>query len=307
MKLKSYYSNWKKSSMLFKIVIFLAALFILHQLFLTSKESFKGEKRQAKFETKENDSIYDSFYADIYDSLFSDPIKVKYEMNEIIRSTNIDNDSIILDLGVGTGDHLGYLKENIQCIGLDTSKYMIAKAKKKYPNIVFKQGNALDTMNFVQNQFTHIFMLYFSIYYIQDKSTLFQNMYHWLKPGGYIAIHLVNKHKFDPIVNASNPLIMLSPQRYAKKRITSSEIKFNDFKYKANFKVDKDQTTFEETITDDETGNVRKHIHILYMETQKEILSIATQSGFNLIGKIDLVNCQYEYQYVYILQRPGAN
>lgn len=306
MKIKSFYSNWKKTSMLFKIVIFLSLLLIFHQLFLTSKESFDGNKRGARFETKNNNSIYDEFYASIYDSLFGDPIKVKYEMNEIIRSTNINDNSIILDLGVGTGDHLGFLKDNIQCTGIDTSKDMIAKARKKYPNINFKQGDALDTMNFVQNQFTHIFMLYFSIYYIQDKSTLFQNMYHWLKPGGFAAIHLVNKHKFDPIVNASNPLIMLSPQRYAKKRITTSEIKFNDFKYKANFKVNKNHTTFEETITNDGNGDVRKNIHTLYMETQKTILQHAADAGFKLIGKIDLVHCQYEYQYIYILQRPNS-
>ena len=41
------------------------------------------------------------------------------------------------------------------------------------------------------------------------------------------------------------------------------------------------------------------------METQKQILSLARQAGFILKGKIDMVGCQYEYQYIYILSKPN--
>ena len=45
--------------------------------------------------------------------------------------------------------------------------------------------------------------------------------------------------------------------------------------------------------------------HQLYMETQRHILSLARQTGFILKGKIDMVGCQYEYQYIYILTKPN--
>ena len=41
------------------------------------------------------------------------------------------------------------------------------------------------------------------------------------------------------------------------------------------------------------------------MEPQKQILSLAKEEGFVLKGKIDLGQMQYNYQYVYILQKPN--
>ena len=40
------------------------------------------------------------------------------------------------------------------------------------------------------------------------------------------------------------------------------------------------------------------------METQKEILSMAKDAGFILNEKIDMMKCQYENQFIYILQKP---
>ena len=42
----------------------------------------------------------------------------------------------------------------------------------------------------------------------------------WLKPGGYLILHLVDRERFDPIVPAADPLIMVSAQKHAKERIT---------------------------------------------------------------------------------------
>ena len=63
---------------------------------------------------------------------------------------------------------------------------------------------------------------------------------YWLEPGGWLALHLVDRNNFDPIIPAGDPFIMISPQNYAKKRITSSVVKFNNFKYRANFKLDEE-------------------------------------------------------------------
>ena len=84
------------------------------------------------------------------------------------------------------------------------------------------------------------------------------------------------------------------------------QVKFKDFQYKANFDFykEKNLAEFTETMTDDKTKNVRKNIHNLYMPTQKKILAMAKNVGFILKGKIDLVNVQYEYQYLYILYKP---
>ena len=54
-------------------------------------------------------------------------------------------------------------------------------------------------------------------------------------PGGHLILHLVDKSKFDPILPAGDPFDIVSPQNYAKKRITSTIVKFDDYDYKANF------------------------------------------------------------------------
>ena len=40
------------------------------------------------------------------------------------------------------------------------------------------------------------------------------------------------------------------------------------------------------------------------MLTQAEILDIAKSVGFIIDSKIDMLACQYDSQYVYILQKP---
>jgi hypothetical protein len=59
-----------------------------------------------------------------------------------------------------------------------------------------------------------------------------------------------------------------------------------------------------ETFKNNKSGNVRRNEHKLYMLTQAEILDIAKETGFIIHSKIDLLKCQYENQYVYILEKP---
>ena len=54
---------------------------------------------------------------------------------------------------------------------------------------------------------------------------------------------------------------------------------------------------------DDLTANIRKNRHKLYMPSQKSTLSIAKECGFTIIHKTDMVSVQYEYQYLYYLQK----
>ena len=72
-----------------------------------------------------------------------------------------------------------------------------------------------------------------------------------------------------------------------------------------NFKFDSenDIAVFVEKFVKD-NGQTRYNEHKLHMPSQKYILSIAKSKGFRLFKKIDLVSIQYEYQYLYILQKP---
>lgn len=294
-------SLWFKMSLLF-VVLYIVSRFIISpptQEYFTQKE---------KFIVKTGNEVFDKFYVDIYDDLVYDKTKNIFEIGEIQTITKLNpKTSRILDIGCGTGHHCKmWSNKGYNITGLDNSKHMIKSCSRKYPTINFELGNATDTMLFTGGSFDLIQSLYFTIYYLQDKRLFFENCYQWLKPGGYLAVHLVNRDMFDPMLDAANPLYIVSPQKYAKERITESVVKFNDFKYKANFTLHKEKSKaeFVETFKHDTTGKVRKNIHEFYMPTQKEILSMAKDCGFNLLGKIDMVTAQYEYQYIYLLQKP---
>lgn len=301
---------YTNASMWGKILI-LTLLFILIIMSFKSlryNRVYEGFKQNDEFINKVGGDVYDDFYAEIYDYLVYNSMKDEYEVGEIVNKTPLTSESVILDIGSGTGHHVASLKsKGFDVIGIDLSPAMVKKAKENYPDNKFKQGNALDAMVFDPNTFTHIMCMYFTIYYMKDKRAFFENCYKWLMPGGTLVVHLVDRDKFDPILPPGNPLMSVSPQRYADKRITSTKVKFNDFNYSADFKLD-DKTNiakFEEKFKSDADGKVRKNEHIMYMEPLEQIVQIAQQTGFILKAQVDLVHCQYEYQYLYMFTKPN--
>jgi SAM-dependent methyltransferase len=213
----------------------------------------------------------------------------------------------LLDVGCGTGHHVFELSASgFDAIGIDISPSMISKAKADFPDYNFEVGDALNSSEFAPSTFTHITCMYFTIYYLQDKLLFFQNCMKWLMPGGYLILHLVDRENFDPILPPGNPLLYVSPQKYAEKRITSTKVKFDNFSYSADFLLD-DKTNiakFVEKFKNDSDGKVRKNEHIMYMPPLESIVQQAQQTGFILDSKVDMVHCQYEYQYIYIFIKP---
>jgi len=129
----------------------------------------------------------------------------------------------------------------------------------------------------------------------------------WLMPGGYLIIHLVDNAKFDPILTPGNPLLLVSPQKYAKERITNTTIKFTDFSYTSDFQLDPTTNVakFVEKFKNNNNDKIRKHEHTLYMSDKDKIIEQAQSTGFILEGQIDLIHCQYEYQYLYVFIKPN--
>lgn len=287
-------------------LLFLIILVIIIVLFnyLPEKNIENFQQSSESFTTYNNSNLYDDFYSNIYDKLVYSQIKNNFEVGQIINSTQPNQHSYILDIGSGTGHHVNLFQEkNIKVIGLDNSKDMITFSKQKYPHAKFQEGDMMNSLIFSNNTFTHICSFYFTIYYTKNKSLFFQNCYRWLKPGGYCIVHLVNSEMFDPML--SNPLLYVSPQRYAKSRLTQSKIVFDNMTYKSNFeyKPEENLAIFHEKFI--HKNKTRKNEHTLYMESLENIVQIAQDQGFITQGIIDLVSCSYEYQYLYIFVKPN--
>ncbi len=278
------------------------------------KQQVEGFEQPKTNEFKTNEAVsdvYDDFYATIYDDLVFNKNKNDYEIGKWITHTKPEDNSKVLDIGSGTGHHVSSLKAHgYEAIGIDVSPSMVKKAQETYPDLKFQVGDVTNPGMFQPESFTHITCFYFTLYYIQNKRVFFENCMRWLTPGGFLAVHVVNRDKFDPILPVGNPFTIISPQKYAKKRITTTTVKFDEFEYKSNFimkeMIDNDtepSAIMKETFKNNKNGNVRQNEHKLYMLTQAEILDIAKSAGFIIDSKIDMVDCQYDSQYVYILQK----
>jgi len=313
-KAKHSFNIFSKTTLLHKVLYFLAFLICMSLMLNYGRQQVEGfETKTNEFKTSnEVPEIYDDFYVNIYDDLVFSKNKNDFEIVKWIKHTNPDDQSIVLDVGSGTGHHVSSLKAHgYDAIGIDISPSMVKKAKETYPDLKFKIADVLNPSIFLDESFTHITCFYFTLYYIKDKQHFFENCMRWLTPGGFLAVHIVNRDKFDPVLPAGNPFTIVSPQKYAKKRITKTTVIFDEFEYKSNFIMkevieneNEPNVTMKETFKNNKNGNVRQNEHKLYMLTQAEILDIAKNAGFIIDSKIDMIDCQYDSQYIYVLQKP---
>lgn len=305
--LKSVTNFYNKLSPFGKILIFLALLLSVIVMFKTITPVKEGMVNDYKVLFKQGDAIYDDFYAGIYDYLVFSSVRNDYEVGILMNAGNPIQSSVIADIGSGTGHQVDLIRQkNLNVVGIDISPSMVEAAKKKYPQGNFRVGDALENKLFKMDSLTHILCLYFTIYYMKDKQRFFDNAMYWLMPGGFLIVHLVDRETFDPILPPGNPLYIVSPQKYAKERITSTKVTFEDFVYTSDFKLDKDNdsATFDEKFKFND-GKVRKQQQVLYMEDTSEIVNKAQNSGFILHSKVDMVKCGYESQYLYVFIKPS--
>lgn len=304
-KTQSLLRIWKKSTTiekLFYIGVVVIGLYVIGTFGNKNLENFETSTR---FITKRGPDIYDDFYVSVYDDLLFSEFKNDYEIGQIINRTSPTAQSNILDIGSGTGHHVGMLSQKgFKCQGIDIAPAMVKQAKTNYPNCKFAVGDARKSIQFQPGQFTHITCLYFTIYMIKDKRTFFQNCMNWLRPGGNLVLHLVNRDLFDPILPVADVLAKIDPQDYADKRITSTKAAFNNHLYEANFDLKGDKALFKEKFIEKKGNSVRQNNHELYMPSQKEILSLASAAGFIFSSKTEMKRVGYNNQYIYVLQKP---
>ncbi len=261
----------------------------------------------------DNTALYDKFYASIYDQLTQGSVRTQAEVGLMIHEwTKRGEDKSkfeVLDVGCGTGIAVAaFAKLGVKrVVGLDTSEAMLTQAQTKtIPRttlteeqkaaISWQQGSVEDSTVFQGGQFTHAFLMYFTVYYMADKETMFRNLYYWIKPGGRLVVHVVNKHKFDPMLESSAPWLGFSLQKYSKERVTKSEVTFDQFKYTGDFDLQDPGAEFRETF-DFQDGRVRRQKHTFRMEDMLEIVNLAKVAGWTYKGYTDLTPISFEYAY----------
>lgn len=267
----------------------------------------------------DNDSLYDAFYANVYDNLTQGSVRTQAEvgmmLHEWTKKGEDVKDMIVLDAGCGTGIATSsFAKMNAKSIvGFDKSDAMLQQAKEgtipqttltkeQIDKIEWRKGDLIDSSACAGEEFTHAFMMYFTIYYFADKETVLRNIYYWMKPGGRLAISVVNKHKFDPMLDSAAPWIGFSLQKYSEERVTKSDVTFNKFKYTGEFDLQDPSAEFRETFRFPD-GKVRRQRHTFKMEDMEEIVKLAKYAGFDYLGYTDCGKIGFEYFYILHLSK----
>lgn len=287
------------------------------------KEGFKSgaitESDKTKILWLENEDLYDEFYASVYDNLTQlagrYPQEISLIMHQWKKTTEPDKMDV-LDCGSGSGiATVMFARQGVNSVvGLDRSDAMLRRArevtliaadlpKDKKESISFLKGDMNNENTFSAGQFSHAALLFFTVYYSKDTLGLFKNLYYWVRPGGQIAIEVVNKYKFDPLLEAASPFTGLTVQKYSKKRVTKSLVDFDKFSYEAEFDLQDPTAEFREVFRFHDKST-RRQRHTFTMRDISDIVHYAQAGGWTYNGYIDLVTAGFEYAYVLMFTHP---
>jgi len=308
-KIKKFFVS-KQNTWLIIAVVLLVLLLILQSARKSTK--YEGFQQKEPFSIQRENSTYDEFYSEIHDSLFKTESRSEKEAIEIIKATQPDKDfSVFLDIGCGTGCLVNALKRRgYNAIGVDKSQAMIETGKERHKDSKSSMhcGDATDPLTFERGTFTHIMCMDRTVYEIEDKIAFFRNCKHWLQPGGYLILHLVEPDKFNAIIPLGQPSGLMRGNVDLKtsdgNRVTNTAIDFLDFKYKSVYdfsKLTKDgKVTQTETFTDATSNKVRQNERTMYMAPSHSILEDVRYCGFLQMG--EFVNTEDSQQKVFILK-----
>lgn len=273
--------------------------------------------------------IYDDIYAEIYDQLTLCEKRLAAETALCVKAWTGAGEThskpekwSVLDVGCGTGivcQAFAKMGAGV-VVGLDMSPAMLRRAKLNIENntnltdeqkevVTWRQDNAYHVNACSLGEFTHVTVTYFSLYYMKDKELFFRHLHGWTKPGARMAIEVVNKHKFDPMLESASPFIF-SLQKYADKRLKKSVVKFNKMEYEGDFDIDPDdenKAEFREVIQFTEKGgSVRRNKHLLYMQSFPQIITDAEHAHWKYVGFQDLLPIGFEYAYLLMFERDDS-
>jgi len=308
------------------VILFLLICGTFHYIWLvwddyyvTGTEGFTTQSEGTKITWYENDELFDDFYSTVYDNLTQlagrYPQEVALIMNQWKKTGEVESMDV-LDCGCGTGiATILFSKMGVNSVtGLDKSESMLRRARavtvvgstlplEQRESISFLKGDMNQQSTFSGGQFSHAALLFFTVYYSNDPTGLFRNLFHWIRPGGHIAIEVVNKYKFDPLLEAASPFVGTTIQKYVKKRVTKSKVVFDKFSYEAEFDLKDPIAEFREVFRFPDKS-VRRQRHTLQMKDINDFVHIAQVAGWKYNGFIDLMSAGFEYAYILMFTHP---
>jgi len=109
-------------------------------------------------------------------------------IEKLIRVLHVDCDSVILDMGCGTGNYTAALQQVTRgVIGIDVSSGMIEQARVKFPALHFICGD-VTRLPFGSQTFGAAFAVQV-LHHVKEKKLFITEAYRVVRKGAWIAIH----------------------------------------------------------------------------------------------------------------------
>ena len=287
-----FYSNNPNMAIL-RYLCLLTILFIsviLYKRFYIDSHKSEGFQLTGPYTLKQNEEIYDDFYANIYNTVRPSHNRIQYELTQICQLTQPSQKySVFLEIGSGTGALVNELHNaGFYAYGIDRSQSMIDYSERLYEDIQVTCGSVDDSMAYESNTFTHILCMDHTIYSFADKELLLKNAYFWLKYYGYLIMHLVDDLAIGKKVTESKG--------------NGSKGNGSNISYQSSYQHMKNDhhLLFKESFTDIHTNQVRQHEHTLYVESTESILAMARNIGFDVYGLIDYNDLPGQHLYIMV-------
>ena len=104
----------------------------------------------------------------------------------LIKKTNINADTSVLDIGCGAGNSTKKINETgADVIGIDFSEKMVEEANATYQNITFKQSDAENIP--LENNSKDVVVSNFVVHHFAEPEKVFKEINRVLKPKGKFA------------------------------------------------------------------------------------------------------------------------
>lgn len=161
------------------MILYILVILLLLYIFVSIKGKVHFDKK-----TFVDDNIYDTFYCAIYDHIW-DMVPFYTAQIELMKPYFMTTNNFLC-IDCKTGNMPQLLSDNMKVVGIDNSKDMIERSKKKYPTIPFIKTCMCQPSFFKQNLFTHIYCPLFSN--CKDMDLFFRCVDKWLVPKGYLFI-----------------------------------------------------------------------------------------------------------------------
>ena len=290
-----------------EILFYICLVAALYQiiLYLGKQDRLEGFTQSSPFESKTDGAVYDAFTTQYYEDIHKTRSQSKFDMKQIVALTQPSKESsVFLDVGSGTGQLVHRLTEaGFRAFGMDASEAMVSHASEKYPRSEYKCGQARDTMQFDPNTFSHVLCTHFTLYEIEDKAQFFVNCFRWLKIGGYLIVHLVDKDNFDTVVPVAK--LPVAPNAQSIRPVKNSAVDFTRFHYTNKYVFqDNNRVKRIESFVDKATQNTRHNEQTLFMEPVEDIVVLAKRCGFHPKGLVSYENYNHDpHQYLYVLEK----